>query len=49
MYGDDTGLQYAVSIGSAEGGSKAFDLLDVRGLWVHEDFKEVLGLTGDSL
>ena len=49
MDGDDTGLHYAVSIGSAEGGDKAFNLLDVRVLWVHEYLKEVLGRTGGSL
>jgi hypothetical protein len=47
--GDDTSLHHAVSICSTEGGNEAFNLLNVRVLWVNEYLKQVLGHMGGSL
>lgn len=50
MDSDDTSSHYAVSIRSyPTRGNEAFNLLDVRVLWVHEYLEEVLGHAGGSL
>ena len=46
---DDTSSHTRSASDPTEEGNEAFNLLDVRGLWVHEYRKEVLGHARGSL